>query len=459
VSRLAVPAAGRFAVPAAAAAVTGAKNITCWDTGLLPTLLGTLADPARTIDGLELARPADQALVPFLDAPASEYDQAAGIMLAVRYLAIPKSTAYMAEQARALRSQAGPLRSWLAAQLAAQSVQLAGITYQVAPIGAQPDDDAAVFADLRGLKTRTRKELTAAEQMFWDSPPDPFDPKDTGALLAQLEGRAQLVICCVAGERHIPDGWVRLAAVQTGPGLADYVIADRDPGGRLVKTRKRPAAPAPWPLYADQEITPVSVVGMACIDKPTALHYRDVMVHRLAGTTVSERYYAFLIDGRVASVYGMHFRDQVTGKTDYCAETFGITITSQRYARLGKLLMLCLTSSDMLAFLLRTAPNMLQRNPPRGLQTSSPTVGHEGKADRGVMKLVSRQPKPGGGFHLVYRTGWRDEPWPAVVARWHQDQGWICRDGWDGPRRDPPQTQTRKRRRRGGREVPDGQQG
>jgi len=185
------------------------------------------------------------------------------------------------------------------------------------------------------------------------------------------------------------------------------------------------------------------------VDKDTALHYRDLLVHRLPGSTVSERYYLFTIDGRVVTVFGLHFRDQVTGKTAYCAETFGISITSQRYTRLGKLFMLCLTSSDMLAFLLHSAPNMLQRNPPVGVQTSSPTIGHEGKADRGVMKLVSREPRPGGGFHLVYRTEWRDESWAETVARWHQNHGWVARPGWDGPRLAQPQAEVKTKRRRG----------
>jgi hypothetical protein len=452
---LVVPRAGRFAVAAAAVPVLGAKNITCYDTGLIPSLLGYLADPARGLDDLPVTVPDWPGIRVFTDDPASDYDRAAGIMLAVRYLAMPRDTAYMAEQARAVRGAAAGLRSWLAAQLAAQSAQLAGIRYRigpgVAPLAEPAAPGEAVFADLRGLATRTRRELTAAEQQFWDEPPDPAAAKDIPVLLEALAGRDQLAVACVTGARHIPPGWVRLAAAESGGGT-DYVIASRDPGGRLVKTRRRPGDAGRWPLYAEQEIRPDSQAGVVCVDKDTAVRYRDLLVHRLDGTTVSERYYLLTVDGRVTTVFGLHFRDQVTGKTDYCAETFGITITSQRYARLGKLFMLCLTSRDMLAFLLHTSPNMLQRNPPAGLQTSSPTVGHEGKADRGVMRLVSREPRPGGGFHLVYRTEWRDESWAQTVARWHREQAWITRPGWDGPRLPQPQAPAPKRRRGRGRQ-------
>lgn len=455
-SKLVVPAAGRFAAATAAVPILGAKNITCCDTGLIPSLLGTLAAGIPLAD-LGVTVPDLQGLQVFVAGLRDPFDEAAGIMLAVRYLAIRRDTAYMAEQARQVRAAAAGLRAWLAGQLRGQAQTLTGIRYQITPaadaiLGADPA--AAVFLDLRGMGTRTRKELTAAEQMFWRTAPDPAGPKDIPGLLEVLGMRDQLGIACVTGDKHIPDGWVRLAVTETG-GKPDYVIATKDPGGRLAKTRRRPGAPGTWPLYADQEITPDSQVGVISVDRDTALHYRDLIVHRLAGTTTSERFYLFTVDGRVTTVFGLHFRDQVTGKTDYCAETFGITITSDRYARLGKLFMLCLTSSDMAGFLLRSAPNMLQRNPPAGLQTSSPTVGHEGKADRGVMQLVSREPRPGGGFHLVYRTEWRAESWAQVVARWHREQAHHARPGWDGPRLPAPQPEVRKKRRGRGRTRED----
>ena len=453
VKQLVVPAAGRFAAAAAAVPVLGAANITAYDTGLIPSLLGCLADPARTVAQLGVAVPAElQRLQLFAGDQRDEADTAARVMLGVRYAAMPRDTAYMAEQAKAIRAASAGLRTWLAGQLRGQAAALAGITYVIGPVAqavTEARPDAAVFLDLRSLAvTRARKEITAAEQMFWDTPPDPFTPKaHAPALFEVLAGREQLAICCVTGDSLIPEGWVRLAAVQSA-GKTNYVIASRDPGGRLVKVRRRPGEPETWPLYAEQDITPESQVGVVCVDKDTALHYRDLVVHRLAGTSVSERYYLFLVDGRVVSVFGMHFRDQVTGKTEFCSMTFGISVTSQRYARLGKLLMLCLTSADMLGFLLHDAPNMLQRNPPGGVGTSSPAQHEEGKGSgRGVMKLVRRDPMPGGGFSLRYETEWRPETWPQVMARWHREQGWIARPGWDGPRLPQPQAETKKRKR------------
>ena len=239
-TRLSVPAAGRFAAAAAAVPVLGAPNVTCYDTGLLPALLGCLAT-GTPIAGLGLVIPDLAGIQLFVTGGRDDYDDAAGIILAVRY------TAYMAEQAKAVRGSAAGLRVWLAGQLRAQAEALAGIAFQGLPVGdaavADPDPGTAVFVDLRGLGTRTRRELTAAEQLFWDTPYDPFGPKDIPGLLEVLTGRDQLAICCVTGDKRIPEGWVRLAATETGGGT-DYVIANRDPGGgRLVKTRRRPGKP------------------------------------------------------------------------------------------------------------------------------------------------------------------------------------------------------------------------
>lgn len=459
-ARLAVPAAGRFAAAAAAVPVLGAGNVTCYDAGLIPALLGCLAT-GTPLAGLGLTVPGLAGIQLFVTGGRDEYDEAAGIILAIRYLAMRRDTAYMAEQAKAVRAAADGLRVWLAGQLRAQAEALAGISFQGLPLAEaafDPNCDA-VFADLRGLGTRTRRELTAAEQMFWDSPPDPFGPKDIPGLLEVLSGRDQLAICCVSGDKRIPDGWVRLAATETG-GSTDYVIANRDPGaGRLVKTRRRAGAGETWPVYSEQEIRPDSEIAMVEVSRDVGLHYRDLFTHRLAGSTTSEKFYLCLVDGRVISSLGLHFRDQVIGKTGYASETFGISVTSQRYARLGKLMMRALTSRQMLAFLLHESPRMLQGNPPAGIATSSPTLHEEGKGSgRGVMQLVRREPRPGGGFNLRYEAPFRDDTWADVVRDWHARYAHICRPDWDGPRLDPPQPEVKKRKRGRGRSAVAGLQ-
>jgi len=375
----------------------------------------------------------------------------------VKYSSLPRGSAFMAEQARAVKVSLPSLRAELAAQLRIQADQLRGLHYQVRPVEdllaehvSAGDSRACIVIDFHGLKAHSRTAQLAAEARFWAQPADPFDPRETREFL-ELHDRAggPLIIGYVAGDKQIPQGWVRLAATENS-GSTDYVIANRDPGQRLVKVRKRPGPASTWPVYADQEITPGSVIGFAMVDKDTALHYRDVFAHRLAGSTVSEKYYLCLVDGRVISVLGLHFRDFVQGKTPYISETFGLSVTSQRYARLGKLMMLALTSRAMLAFLQHTSPGMLSARRPAGVATSSPTLHEEGKGSgRGVMRQVRRDPRPGGGFNLRYEAPWRDDTWADVIRIWHGRYAHVARDGWAGPRLDPPpQPESRRTRRR-----------
>jgi len=115
---------------------------------------------------------------------------------------------------------------------------------------------------------------------------------------------------------------------------------------------------------------------------------------------------------------GLFTSDLYRGRTDYVYEIFGITRTSKRYARLGKLFMLCLTSGDFGRFFAQFNPTASTFHPPRGIQTTSITQHEEGKTDRSVMKVVAREPLKAGGFRLVYRADFRDDTWADCVAMW-----------------------------------------
>jgi hypothetical protein len=128
-AQLVVPFAGRFAVPLAAAPVIGPANIWAYDTTLMATLLGYLAagmDPGE----LCLPEPAMYTGHPARNA----YDFAAGVMIAIRLAATSRSSAYMAEQARAIRQVRVGLRSWLSGQVQSQAQALAGVHYTLAAL-------------------------------------------------------------------------------------------------------------------------------------------------------------------------------------------------------------------------------------------------------------------------------------------------------------------------------------
>ncbi|GAA3172137.1 hypothetical protein [Nonomuraea salmonea] len=189
------------------------------------------------------------------------------------------------------------------------------------------------------------------------------------------------------------------------------------------------------------------MISFELVDKDTCLHYRDLFVHRL-GQTKAERYCLMLVDGRVTTAFGLHCRDVRLGASQHVGEVFGISVTSLRYARLGKLFMLALTSGEFRRWLQGRFSDMNQAVL-EGISTASPTLHHEGKTDRGVLKLVKREPRPGGGFQLLYQGPFRDDTWAEVMRQWHAEQAWICRDSWDGPRLPRPVQQQAKKKRKG----------
>ena len=130
---------------------------------------------------------------------------------------------------------------------------------------------------------------------------------------------------------------------------------------------------------------------------PTALYYRDLFVHRL-GATTADRGFLLLVDGQVMTAFGIFIQDFLQFRVQYLPEIFGITRSSIRYKRLGKLFMLLLTSGEMKKRLCDILKLWLHE--PAGIQTTSITVHEEGKTDRGavlrqnaiVMHSLQKQP-------------------------------------------------------------------
>ena len=123
-----------------------------------------------------------------------------------------------------------------------------------------------------------------------------------------------------------------------------------------------------------------------------------------------------LIDGKVNTAMGLSMRDVFTMKTEYIGEVFGISRSSKRYKRLGKLFMMCLTSGDMKKFLM--AKYNFGIREPKGIQTTSLTTYAEGKTDRSVMKLTHREILKNGQYRVIYKGDFREDTYSDCVKEW-----------------------------------------
>lgn len=443
--RVVLPCVGRWAVATAAAARAGAKRIEASDLSLFSSVIGYLADPSKNLDELDVRIP--DGMGKFTRDTVTEYDHAAGVLMTLKFLSSPAKSAFDQEIKNELWRNARSYRDHVAEGLEKQVELLAGCSYEVADVRAvteeltlaEPADAERVFYYVNppGYKGGYTKMYGVAERLMWQPRLEDgeFDPDEAFALLASLTDSPATVLGYVHhGDEAAPDGWVKLMAHAPKAGRVDYVVANRDPdGARLTIPPRADRSPRRWPVYNEQEITPESVIEFVKVDKDTALHYRDLFVHRL-GQSTAQWYGLMLIDGRVVTSFGLLPRALIQGISPYLSEVFGISMTSRRYKRMGKLFMLALTSGDFKRWAQATWPNLLLNYEPHGIETASPTLHHEGKTDRGVLKLVRRVELPGGGFQLLYHGDFRlDDTFPAVMARWHKQFGHMSRPDWTDP--------------------------
>lgn len=261
------------------------------------------------------------------------------------------------------------------------------------------------------------------EEIVWDKPDIAFfEDKEYQALVNRmLESDATVV---VYSQKLVKIDNANIVYAQyMGGGRTDYIISNRAFIG-YAKTENKKNKVELFPIYNDEEITPDSRINMIEVDKDTCLYYRDLFVHKL-GVAKAERYYLMLIDGKVVTAFGLYERKFNAMKSNCIDEVFGISISSIRYKRLGKLFMMCLTSGDFKKHLMSRM--QMGARTLKGIKTSSKTSHWEGKTDRGVMRLTKREQQNNGTFLVVYQGDFRPDTYSDCVKRWLKQYGYYRR--------------------------------
>jgi hypothetical protein len=414
--------AGRFSVvEAAVKAGVPPQNIHASDIGLFSSIIGYLADPSKKLDGLGI-RILDPALEP--NGITDELDFAAHIMLILKLNQMKQTNLrglYLREE---LLSSWDKSRAAMRQQLETLVQNIAGIHYEIADIwdvvSRVSQEDVTFYASVPHY-ARGYTKMFAAPNLKWNEPAiSEFDPKTFSVLLEKLgPAKCHAVLCrrC-EWQEAIPVNWTKVYG-KPDEKRALWIIANRsmdchaDNRTGFGDIRK-------LPIYDDHEITPASKFHVIMVGLPTALYYRDLFVHRL-GATTADRGFLLLVDGQVMTAFGIFVQDFLQFRVQYLPEMFGITRSSKRYHRLGKLFMLLLTSGEMkkrLCDILR-----LWLHEPAGIQTTSITVHEEGKTDRGALKVVSRETLDDGRFRIIYRGDFRDDSFADVVVDWLKKHG------------------------------------
>ena len=418
--RIIMPCVGSFAV-CFLLSEEERKKTYCSDINLYSSIIGYLADEeCENVSG-ELGLK-----ILSLHEEAADIDILAEAMYQMSLDQINTNNEYGISQKKSMEMEHDDLVKQIKDELESCKKRLSGIHYEIA-------DFRRVVDDLRDgdfLYVNPPTYSGGYEKMFpyknieWNKPEiEFFDNKEYDTMVNRMfESDATVVVYSQKTIKVL--GANIIYAQYMGGGRTDYILSNKKFDGYAKSENKEAKKIAVYPIFNDDEITEDSKIQMLEVDKDTCLYYRDLFVHKL-GTTKAECYYLMLIDGKVTTAFGLHRRDFFSMKSNYIGEVFGISVSSKKYKRLGKLFMMCLTSGSFKEYLESTM--MMGARTLKGIKTSSKTSHHEGKTDRGVMKLIKREEQANGTFLVVYVGNFRNDTYSDCVKTWLKKYGYYKR--------------------------------
>lgn len=423
-----MPCAGRFAaVEALIGAGIPKDRIITSDIGLFSSVVGYLADPRHSIADLGIHITGEFPAQP-VTGLGDEIDFGAQIMAVLAFSQIsPKHLKGITER-RELRRGWVAYHAGVAKKLKALVDNLAGIRYEIQDVWAvidSADASTALYVHVPASKGGNDRQFGAAPIRWLNPAVAQFDYGMYPKLLTAIkDSGASAMVYAQRKVDPLPDGWHVVFGETISADRSDYVISSWDPMNRLA-VQKIPVPIRPkFPVYCDEEITADSKLTIIKVEADVCLYYRDLFVHKL-GSVQSTSYFLMLIDGRVVTAFGLRPDFLLQFRSEYIYETFGISKSSARYSRIGKLFMFCLTSGQTKKYF--DAVFNFGVREPRGIQTTSITTHREGKTDRNVMKRVSCEPLEDGRFKLIYRGDFRNDTWADVMKAWHERWGGLRR--------------------------------
>ncbi len=421
-----MPCAGRFGSSQAYINHGGdPATLKTSDICLFSSLIGYLFDDEKSVADLGIVN--ESPMQPRSD---EDIEVVAAAMLAIKYGQINAAQQYGINIRKEMRKNLGVYLDNMRGKLETVVGVMRGAHYDIADLWdvireAADNPEASIFLNVPTYKGGYDK-MFANSRISWNEPTiSQFNPNTYAEMVAMLTGaKCHALVYSQKNLDQVPDGWRTVFAQPYGVDRTDYVVSNR-PAERVYAVSK--AVPVPhklYPIYDDSEITEDTNIEFVQVDQATALYYRDMFVHKL-GNTTAESFYLMLIDGKVNTAMGLSMRDVFTQKSDHIGEVFGISKSSTRYKRLGKLFMFCLTSGEFRDYVMKLY-NFGTRKPV-GIKTSSLTTYAEGKTDRSVMKLTFREQLKDGTYRVIYQGDFRDDTYQDCVKRWLKRWGKISR--------------------------------
>ena len=420
-------------------------KVFCSDTNLYSAVLGHLFDPTLMIDDLGF-KALDPVLVALLTkSPALEYgDQiiaAARILYALKWCQLSGTSAYTRGLRAEVEHGVETILNAYAHTLTTLVSLLGGLHYETrAPYDHIPDATGDPAALIVFNSTHYGRVTPKTEAFTWSRPPG-IELKEKETKEVQI-GDAHACILLYGTEGNVINdlaeaetgGWEAMyAELNVKKMTRTYFLCNRESRVAMANRRKLRTVPENLPpIYDDHEITAETEIGFVKVDRDTALYFYDLFVKEL-GMVDAEVFYLFCIDGQVAGALGLDSNHYRMRRIPKIYQTFVLSLTSERYARLGRLLIAGICSQQFIdQFAGEHCPKDLMLPPIAEIQTTCLTKFHEAKKNRGLMKLISREKLDNGRFQLIYRTKVHPTTYRDVVATWFKKHVNFKRKGQGG---------------------------
>ncbi len=403
-------------------------SIICSDSNIYGAMIGYLCDTSKSPDELEFTpiSPELETLLLGLPNDGSDAAECARISVALKWCQLAGTNDFMKWQRIDYEGHSAKYFDVYYKAFEAMHHKLNGMSFNLTHphilLNKYRGDTSAFiwFQQPVSAKTFDPKGLYK-----WALPSIPkWNPKATTALLGSLADSAATVLTVVSetGDyKGIPGGeWERIYVDDKLKGnKRTYVLSTRKSSVRVMMKRKHAEVPDGMPAtYDDHEITAESKVEFIKVRPEVSLYFYDLFVREL-GAVKAETYYVFCIDGQVAGALGFFRREYVVKRNPKLYETFGLNITSQRYARLGRLLMKAMCSQEFITqFEIETNPDKLMLPPLTSLRTTCLTKYPEAKKNRGILKLTERKQLENGRYYLIYDTAIHQITIQEVLDEW-----------------------------------------
>lgn len=442
--RIVIPCVGRFTGPLIAKAAGFApEQIHASDVSLFSCLIGALIvgkDP-RTLGAVVKYDELPDVMVTIANT-TDPFEYAACLMFVLKSGAAPRRHAKDMMIADDLERRAAVHIQECCAGLHELVDALKGINYHPADLFDIIEEEKAspttlLYIDPPGYTRGYEKMFDAGEKLTWTPPTYwPFIPKSDFPRLHTICDKAEALTITLRAADELGDDAKNVVWAMPKGKRVKYLMSNRPDyvkklaHGPSLSLKKQKNTHPTFPVWGmpDDVIRADSVLRLQITDRDTGLYYRDLFAHAL-GQTDAECFLLLWLDGKVFGTVGLHLEKALIGQSydkgddrAFVWESYGFSSRSLHYPKhLNRLLMMSLTCRGFIEWLQHE--RNFQLGPPVGLRTACITKGHESKGNRGILKLLRREERPDGRFHLVYQTEWRPGTFADQVTAWYNKYG------------------------------------